>query len=165
MKVNKGFYKAMEMLEIGEVPLPGIYHNLVFNYSGSRNIKADEVMRSHILNNPKIFIKQYRKLRRLRYRNYYGVYVDRSQILFCLEILREWYFRKYSYENLRYKFHLMRKQVFNQLIKVCDLCIMCSSNEDLTVDHIKPLIKGGTNHMSNFQILCRKCNSSKGSKI
>lgn len=36
---------------------------------------------------------------------------------------------------------------------------------DIHFDHIIPLIKGGTNDPSNFQILCQHCNDSKGEKI
>lgn len=31
----------------------------------------------------------------------------------------------------------------------------------LTVDHIRPRSRGGTNDLTNLQILCRNCNSSK----
>ena len=30
------------------------------------------------------------------------------------------------------------------------------------IDHIKPLAKGGLDDVSNYQILCDKCNLSKG---
>jgi len=43
-------------------------------------------------------------------------------------------------------------------------CVMCGVTNDLTLDHIKPLSKGGTNDNDNLQILCRKCNASKGNK-
>lgn len=32
------------------------------------------------------------------------------------------------------------------------------------IDHIIPLISGGTNWPSNLQLLCPKCNCSKGAK-
>lgn len=44
------------------------------------------------------------------------------------------------------------------------ICIMCETKKDLTIDHIKPLSKGGTNDINNLQILCRKCNATKGAK-
>jgi hypothetical protein len=41
-------------------------------------------------------------------------------------------------------------------------CLACGSKADLTVDHIVPVIHGGTNVDSNLQTLCRPCNSAKG---
>ncbi|KKN88436.1 hypothetical protein LCGC14_0249990 [marine sediment metagenome] len=41
-------------------------------------------------------------------------------------------------------------------------CRRCGSGSDLTVDHITPIAKGGSNDVSNLQTLCRSCNSSKG---
>ena len=46
--------------------------------------------------------------------------------------------------------------------KLPDVCVECGSTEDMTIDHIKPLSKGGDNHISNLQKMCRKCNASKG---
>lgn len=40
-------------------------------------------------------------------------------------------------------------------------CLFCSSKESLTIDHIKPVSKGGTDVVSNLQILCKSCNSKK----
>lgn len=36
--------------------------------------------------------------------------------------------------------------------------------EDLTVDHIVPWSRGGLTSVHNSQVLCRSCNSNKGSK-
>lgn len=43
-------------------------------------------------------------------------------------------------------------------------CVHCGGNEDLSVDHIKPVALGGTNERSNLQTLCQPCNSRKGTK-
>lgn len=46
-------------------------------------------------------------------------------------------------------------------------CLRCGEQEPyvkLTVDHIKPLIKGGTNYAWNIQPLCFSCNAIKGVK-
>ena len=41
-------------------------------------------------------------------------------------------------------------------------CQECGKSEDLTIDHIVPLSKGGTDDLDNLRWLCRKCNSRKG---
>lgn len=40
-------------------------------------------------------------------------------------------------------------------------CRVCGSREDLEIDHVVPISKGGTGEISNLQTLCRKCNRSK----
>jgi hypothetical protein len=48
-----------------------------------------------------------------------------------------------------------------------NFCVKCKTNEDLTVDHIQPRSKYPelALEISNTQILCRSCNSSKGNRI
>ena len=43
-------------------------------------------------------------------------------------------------------------------------CLRCGSKEDITRDHIKPLVNGGTHSIDNIQPLCRSCNSWKGKR-
>jgi hypothetical protein len=41
-------------------------------------------------------------------------------------------------------------------------CLCCGSAENLTVDHVIPRSCGGADDESNYQPLCRSCNSIKG---
>lgn len=41
-------------------------------------------------------------------------------------------------------------------------CAYCGNEEDLTLDHITPKIKGGTDRITNLLCSCRSCNLSKG---
>lgn len=43
-------------------------------------------------------------------------------------------------------------------------CACCKAHAPLTVDHVIPLIKGGTNDIGNLQPLCAVCNRRKGVK-
>lgn len=45
-------------------------------------------------------------------------------------------------------------------------CVSCHETnvKKLSIDHIKPVSKGGGDDFSNLQIMCRSCNSKKGAK-
>lgn len=44
-------------------------------------------------------------------------------------------------------------------------CVRCGSRENLEYDHIIPIAKGGSNTARNIELLCEKCNRSKGAEI
>lgn len=51
----------------------------------------------------------------------------------------------------------------DKVISLGSVCQGCRRGDVvLTIDHIVPVSKGGTNHITNLQPLCRSCNSSKG---
>jgi len=51
-------------------------------------------------------------------------------------------------------------QVILDLFGSC--CLACGTSENIAIDHIVPLAKGGLHDISNLQPLCQSCNSKKG---
>lgn len=82
---------------------------------------------------------------------------SRGGYIFWLEEMIQKYFKKKS--NRKYLTKKMREKV---LEKYHHSCLHCNTSENLSIDHIKPVSKGGTNKFSNLQILCKSCNSKKG---
>ena len=44
-------------------------------------------------------------------------------------------------------------------------CVECGATERLTIDHIVPISKGGSNETENLQTMCEPCNGKKGNKV
>lgn len=44
-------------------------------------------------------------------------------------------------------------------------CLRCGKPKTLTVDHVMPIIMGGSNYRHNLQPLCLSCNVSKGARF
>lgn len=43
-------------------------------------------------------------------------------------------------------------------------CTYCGSSDNITIDHVIPLSRGGSHSVSNLVSACAKCNMSKGAK-
>lgn len=54
-----------------------------------------------------------------------------------------------------------KKNVRNFIFNRDKICLKCGADENLQLDHINPISKGGENTISNLQTLCRKCNCIK----
>ncbi|QXG81957.1 HNH endonuclease [Rhodospirillum rubrum] len=64
----------------------------------------------------------------------------------------------------------LRKAVFYRDQGRCQLCFsdltgLISPAVNVHLDHMVPLASGGSNDPTNFQLACKKCNTSKGSKL
>ena len=55
----------------------------------------------------------------------------------------------------------VRKYVLQRNDYQCQSCGKRDKETQLNIDHIVPLAKGGSNDISNLQVLCRRCNSQK----
>lgn len=44
-------------------------------------------------------------------------------------------------------------------------CTECSVQDDITIDHIMPLSRGGIDSLGNLRFLCRSCNSKKNDRL
>lgn len=48
---------------------------------------------------------------------------------------------------------------------ICQLCAKIVLDNEIEIDHIIPISKGGPTHESNLRVLCRKCNRNKSNKL
>jgi len=61
------------------------------------------------------------------------------------------------------KQYVLTSKELNNLYK--KPCYSCGTNQNLSIDHIIPLSKGGNHSIGNLMTLCRSCNASKGNKL
>lgn len=77
--------------------------------------------------------------------------------------------KEYSRNRRALKHNAIGKITTNEWIELCNKyenkCLCCGSTGKLVLDHIIPLIKGGTNTIDNAQPLCKSCNSKKNVKV
>ena len=67
--------------------------------------------------------------------------------------------------RVRQAANLFSRDMRKKIITKKSSCLFCGSVENLTIDHIIPISKGGKNLESNVQILCGTCNSKKGDRL
>lgn len=127
-------------------------------HSKRRSVRAKEWIQEHA-GHVQQRGRMYRQQRRDHYR----------------QLKRRWYRAHPEYEVRRS--HIRRQRVasaqthytiaeWRKLRKgFGNACLRCGAMEDLTIDHVVPLVLGGSNHISNLQLLCRTCNSWKNARI
>lgn len=96
---------------------------------------------------------------------------QKSQIkMLCEKALRE-YIDKQGLDIWDYRLletdpipDSLRYRVLKESDGRCSLCGATKKDRPLEVDHIKPRSDGGENEYENLQVLCSKCNRSRGNK-
>lgn len=70
-----------------------------------------------------------------------------------------------AYKEGRWEIHDLFQNNMDK-IKCSSYCWYCgkefSCKKELTIDHVFPRIKGGSNEVDNIIMVCKSCNSSKG---
>jgi 5-methylcytosine-specific restriction endonuclease McrA len=60
----------------------------------------------------------------------------------------------------------LTKREWEQVLKAHNgLCMRCQTSENISMDHIVPLSRGGNHTKENVQPLCRPCNSRKKNRL
>ena len=57
-----------------------------------------------------------------------------------------------------------KRFLFGKQEGLCNGCIILFPFRNMTIDHIIPKSRGGTDHIANLQLLCGACNSKKGTR-
>ena len=76
-----------------------------------------------------------------------------------LRTARRWRYRKLSFGGIR-----RTNTLFGLQEVKCTGCEVLFPFRNMTIDHILPRSKGGTDAPENLQLLCGACNSTKGSR-
>ena len=61
-------------------------------------------------------------------------------------------------------YRTQKRTLYGMQEGICAGCKILFPFPNLTIDHIVPRAKGGTDHIDNLQLLCNACNSIKGTK-
>lgn len=81
---------------------------------------------------------------------------------------RDYFLPKESKRNALLKLseeHYTPEQWVRLISNYDNQCLRCGDRNQLTADHVVPVILGGSDGIENIQPLCKSCNSSKGTKI
>lgn len=93
-------------------------------------------------------------------------YKKRDFILYKLYEIEEFYKRKEKYKYKRIEANILTSKIKEDVFRLHgNICLKCGSTENITIDHIIPIKKNGSNDIGNLQPLCLRCNSSKGINI
>lgn len=108
------------------------------------------------------FIKHIAKERGMTIYGYVDYLVNKDMLISAKENRRI----KESVSKLPYSFKYKIRQEFNRTL--CPICnVLMNINDNLTcptIQHNKPLTKGGLHEIDNISVICRSCNTSTRNK-
>lgn len=85
------------------------------------------------------------------------------------ERLKEEFNKKMKYGSFQNKRSILTKSIKFEVFKKYDYkCVECGATKEdcrLEIDHIIPVSRGGSDELSNLQVLCKDCNSAKSNRI
>jgi len=126
------------------------------------------------------YIKKYKKKYRIEHKNYiieYNVEWRTKNKEYNKNRIKKWiadnYYHVLVYNRARQsKLKILsdgsitNEAILSLLGKQNSICLMCGKDISncYTLDHIKPISKGGTNSIFNIQLLCKSCNCKKGNR-
>jgi 5-methylcytosine-specific restriction endonuclease McrA len=73
-------------------------------------------------------------------------------------------YREQLRERRRLRYFSVSTKLKKQIAEGTAICVKCGSKENLTIDHIVSIAKGGKTEEGNLQIMCAKCNEEKADK-
>lgn len=93
-----------------------------------------------------------------------------DEILSRIEVLNNYKFKMTEYEyNCEDQRKIMTRRLRSVVIlrdkKICQICGKICTDNEIEIDHIIPVSKGGKTCEDNLQVLCRDCNRKKSNKI
>jgi 5-methylcytosine-specific restriction endonuclease McrA len=116
-------------------------------------------------------------------RSFYYIENKAKKIAYNMEWIKNNPDKRRAYHRVNYNRNIIAKRIqkkvrvvasvskkyFLEMCKaqgyLCNLCFNLFPPSRLSIDHIHPVARGGTNNPNNLHILCLRCNQSKGARI
>lgn len=134
------------------------------NLNSDNSIKSTVIFLDSLYDDIEVFTKYYKDFISLKLNTFNfpinldirDLFIDRIEKYIKLELVRKSYKRR----RIKASIEVSKKKhiVFKYYGKIC-LC--CGTSKNITIDHVIPVSKNGSNKISNLQPLCRSCNSRK----